>query len=399
MDKGNCCLVIADHCIHCVYDINVCAYVKHVMKDSNLNLSRYHRQILLTEVGQTGQKLLAESHAMVIGCGALGCVVSDLLVRAGVGQITIIDRDLVEITNLQRQTLFNEADANNHSPKAEAAQQHLQKINSSIKINAIVDDFNYLNAEKYTQSVDVLIDGLDNFDTRFLLNDIAVKNTIPYIYGGAVSTYGMTTTILPHYHKDNNNNNLDTRYDNNLATPCLRCIFHKAPPPGSSPTCDTVGVLASVVYIIASIQAAEAIKVLLHKYDCINRSLISINLWTNQWNNLKLDSAYKDNECPACQQNVFEYLDGTKSNLATTLCGNNAVQIHPPVNFNCDLNNIAKRIQNTSQITVTHYFLQTIINDGDNQYEITLFATGRAIIKGTTSPEKARVIYDRYIGS
>ena len=242
-------------------------------------LSRYHRQALLPGFGEEAQRRLLGSTAFILGCGALGSMAAELLARAGVGHLAIVDRDFVEITNLQRQVLFDERDVEAAIPKAEAARKRLARINSTVRVTAIVDDLNHGNIARYASGADILVDGLDNFETRYLANDYAVRHGVPYVYGGAVGTTGAAFAILPHTAEG------DAPWEKitggSRATPCLRCLFEEAPPPGTTPTCDTVGVLASAVTTIASFQVAETLKVLTGNFDRVCPTLLNIDLWTN----------------------------------------------------------------------------------------------------------------------
>jgi adenylyltransferase/sulfurtransferase len=229
------------------------------LSDPADNLDRYHRQTLLPGIGDAGQRRLLATHALIVGCGALGSCLADALARAGVGTLTIVDRDLVEITNLQRQILYDESDVREGMPKAEAAARRLREINSSIDIRPVIDDFDARNAERLSGGADIIIDGLDNFETRYLLNDLAVARGLPYIYGGAVGTQGMSVPILPHPRKRVGSGGAIS-WDEEDSTPCLRCIFPDPPPPGSSPTCDTAGVLGPLVSMVAAHQATQALK-------------------------------------------------------------------------------------------------------------------------------------------
>jgi len=325
------------------------------------------------------------------------------LTRAGVGTITIVDRDVVETTNLQRQILFDEADVADALPKAEAARQKLQRINSAIDIRAHVDDFNASNAEHYADGVDVIVDGLDNFETRYLLNDLAVHRGTAYIYGGAVGTTGMQFTVLPR--PSDKSVAGSAVWTAEQATPCLRCVFPEAPPAGTSPTCDTVGVLGPVVNIVAAAQCAAVIKLLTGNVDRIDRRMLSVDLWTNQLRHFEL-AERPSPECPCCGQGHFDYLEGGTTSRATSLCGRDAVQIVPAArrsNGAMDFHALAQRLQPHGEFAITPHVLRGSFSrergETGRVLELTLFANGRAIIKGTTEPELARTIYARYVGS
>ncbi|MCZ6834798.1 MAG: ThiF family adenylyltransferase [Planctomycetota bacterium] len=367
-------------------------------------LARYHRQILLPGIGDAGQMRLMQSNALLVGCGALGTVIAETLVRAGIGSLTIIDRDVVDITNLQRQVLFYEEDVALGMPKAEAAANRLCRINTKVRINIFVDDFNVSNAERLASNADLILDGLDNFETRYLLNDLAVKLGKPYLYGGAVGTTGMTMPILPHPLKREGPAGRIT-WDEDQSTPCLRCVFPEAPPPGSSPTCDTVGVLGPVVNIIASIQSAQAIKLLTGNLDAIDMRMLNVDLWANEFKHFDVSNARDGDNCPCCGQGKFEHLAGELGSKTTSLCGRNAIQITPgqgdPVEV--DLMAIATKLMTHGKLQANKYLIRfTLKQDSERDeepIEMTLFPNGRAIIKGTDQPEVAKSIYAKYVGS
>jgi molybdopterin-synthase adenylyltransferase len=361
------------------------------------DLARYHRQTLLPGFGESGQRQLLDSTVLVLGCGALGSVAADMLARAGVGHLIIVDRDFVELSNLQRQVLFDEQDVADSIPKAEAAKRKLAKINSAIKVTAIVDDINHTNIERYAKTADILVDGLDNFETRYLANDLAVKTGRPYVYGAAVGTTGMAFTVMPHA---TGSTAWETHESGNLATPCLRCLFEEPPPPGTSPTCDTVGVLGSVVAIIANRQAAESLKILTGNFDRVSRTLLNLDLWANEILQLKVNKAYEKGNCPCCKQRRFEYLDGKTGSSAASLCGRNAVQLRQKQDSkDVDLGAIATRLGKQGQVSINEFMLRVQIRDNDKDYEVTLFPDGRAIVKGTDEPKVARSVFAKYVGA
>ena len=361
------------------------------------DLARYHRQMLLPGFGEAGQRRLLGSTALLLGCGALGSVSADLLARAGVGHLVIIDRDIVELSNLQRQVLFDENDAAQSLPKAVAAQRRLGRVNAGVRVSAIVDDINHTNIERYATGVDILVDGLDNLETRYLANDLAVQNGLPYIYGAAVGSTGMAFSILPH-------SGLDTPWERDgkvdLATPCLRCLFAEVPPAGTSPTCDTVGVLSPAVGIVANFQAAETLKILTGNYAQVSRTLLNLDLWANEILQLEVSNACESGDCPCCKRRSFDYLDGGAGSNTTALCGRDAVQLRQRREAeHVDLEAIARRLRQHGTVECNEFILRTQINDGNRRYEITLFPNGRAIIRGTSEPGVARSIYARYVGS
>lgn len=353
----------------------------------NPDLTRYHRQMLLPGFGERGQRKLLDSTALLLGCGALGCVAANMLARAGVGHLRIVDRDFIEMTNLQRQVLFDEQDVADGIPKAVAAKRKLARINSQVKVTAVVDDINYRNIEPLADGVDIFIDGLDNFETRYLVNDLAVKKGTPYMYGGAVGTVGMAYAIRPNA-------------DDSKATPCLRCLFEQAPPPGASATCDTAGVIGPVVAMIANFQVNEALKILTGNIGRVNPTLLNIDLWTNSFMQLKVAHARDDGDCPCCKRNQFDYLEGKAGSSSTSLCGRNAVQlVHRQQVDHIDFEAIAARLQEHGPVTTNEFMLRANINEDGKDYELTVFEDGRAIIKGTSDMSVARGVYSKYIGS
>jgi adenylyltransferase/sulfurtransferase len=261
---------------------------------------KYSRRLLFPEIGEKGQQQLIRSQVVIFGCGALGSVQADALCRAGVGNIRIVDRDFLEESNLNARR-FSEEDVRKGLPKAIAAQRRLRQINSQVRIESLVSDVNHRNIEKFVEDVDCILDATDNFETRFLINDVAVKYKIPWIYGAAVGSHGLSMTVIP------------------LETPCLRCIFETMPPPGSSPTCDTAGVLGPIVNVIASIQVAEALKILTGNFHRVNRQMLFFDIWENSWKRLEVSSAREQGECPACKLGRFD-LSGRKDR-APLLCG------------------------------------------------------------------------------
>jgi adenylyltransferase/sulfurtransferase len=341
------------------------------------NDDRYSRQILFDGIGEQGQALLAHSRVIIIGCGALGAVAAETLARAGIGHLVIVDRDFVEESNLQRQIIFEESDALDRLPKAIAAATRLARVNSGIQIEPIVTDVNFENVEEIIAGADVVVDGTDNFETRFLINDACLKKKIPWIYGAAVGSYGLTMTIVPG------------------SSPCLRCVLEAMPEPGSGPTCDTAGVIMPIVTTIASIQAAEAMKLLTGHADELHRSLIRIDVWEFQFNRLDLSSFNDEDRCPACSRGEFEFLRGAGRQVTTTLCGRNAVQIARSGAGALNFAALAERLKPSGEVAFNDFLLRFRV-DG---YDITVFRDARSIIRGTTDPAVARGLYARYIGA
>ncbi len=338
---------------------------------------RYSRQILFENIGEEGQARLARSKVVIIGCGALGAVQAETLARAGVGRLILVDRDFVEESNLQRQIMFEESDALNRLPKAVAAASRIARVNSDIQVEPLVTDLNFENVEEIIAGANVVLDGTDNFETRFLINDACVKSKTPWIYGAAVGSYGLTMTIVPG------------------SSPCLRCVLEAMPEPGSGPTCDTAGVIMPIVTTIASIQAAEALKLLTGQADWLHRSLIRIDVWNFEFNRLDLSGFDARDRCPACRQGEFEYLRGSGRQVTTTLCGRNAVQIARSGGGVIDFPALADRLKQAGEVAFNDFLLRFRV-DG---YDITVFRDARSIIRGTTDPAVARGLYSRYIGA
>lgn len=347
------------------------------------NASRYSRQILFEKVGREGQQKLLGASAVLFGCGALGTVIASTLVRAGLGFLRICDRDFIERDNLQRQVLFDESDIAANLPKAQAAARKLRCINSSITVEPHVVDVNPDNIAELAGDAELLLDGTDNFETRFLINDLAVKTNRPWIYGAVIGSTGLCMTIVPG------------------RTPCLRCIFEEAPPPEMSPTCDTAGVLGSAVNVVASLQAVEAMKILMGRLDEINPNLVQLDVWTGRFMSLDVRSARGSGTCPCCARGQFDFLNGRRTSAGTTLCGRDAVQIAAPprdaASSRVDFAALAARLASvaTAPIRYNDYLLRIQIAP----YEMTLFPDARAIIKGTSDPARARSLYARYFGS
>jgi molybdopterin-synthase adenylyltransferase len=333
---------------------------------------RYSRQILFRGIGSAGQQKLSAGRVAIVGCGAIGSAVASLLARSGVGRIRIIDRDYVESSNLQRQSLFDEADASESLPKAIAAARKLAAFNSQIVVEPQVADLTPANIDALLSDVQLILDGADNFETRYLVNDFAVKNSLPWIYTAAVSSYGVTMNILPGQ------------------TACLACMFPD-PPRGALETCDTAGILNSAVNLAASIAATEALKFMVGAETQLRRTLLSFDLWCNERAEVAADKPRPG--CRTCAQHEFPHLSG-EGRPHITLCGRNSVQIHErhrPI----DLAQMSERLQ--SHGTVKHN--DFVLKFWHDPYEMTLFPDGRAIIKGTTDTAIARSLYARYVGN
>jgi molybdopterin-synthase adenylyltransferase len=342
----------------------------------SLPSQRYSRQILLPAIGPEGQERLSRSRVVIVGCGGLGTVQADMLCRAGVGHLRIIDRDFVEESNLQRQTLFCEQDVLDNLPKAVAAEKRLYAVNSSVQVEGVVADVNHRNIAVLLEEPDCILDATDNFEIRYLINDYAIWKKIPWVYGAAVSSYGMCMPILPH------------------ETPCLRCVLETMPPPGSGPTCDTAGVLGPVINVIASLQVAEALKILAGKFDCLHRKLVQIDVWQNSWRAMDFSRALDRSQCRACGQGILEYLEGKGSSSAVTLCGRDSIQVNPVREVKLDLGQMSERLSSLGVVRCNEYLLRLAATE----FELTLFPDGRALFKGVKDTALARSLYARYIG-
>ncbi len=335
---------------------------------------RYIRQIIFPPLGEHGQARLLAARAVLIGCGANGTVIANTLARAGVGTLIIADRDFVELNNLQRQVLFDEDDVARGMPKAVAAAEKLKRINSSIAVEPVVTDVNAENVEDLIAGASIVLDGMDNFETRFLINDACVKNNIAWIYAGAVASYGMTMTIVPR------------------ETACLRCVFRQEPAPGTLPTCDTAGVIAPIVNVIGAIASVEAIKYLTGSATR-NAGMLHVDLWENSFETFRVQRWV---DCVACGQNKFEYLEGERGGTMTAhLCGRNAVQVNPGRGHAINLVSLAEQLQSVGQVSVNEYLVKFTID----KYELTIFPDARAIVKGTEDPTVARSVYAKYVGT
>jgi molybdopterin/thiamine biosynthesis adenylyltransferase len=333
---------------------------------------RYSRQILFREIGEQGQERLLASHAVIVGCGALGSLQAMALAGAGVGRLSIIDRDYVETSNLQRQFLFDESDAAEALPKAAAAERHLRRINSGIEIHGIIEDLNPSNAGELLDGAEVILDGTDNFETRYLINDFAVSRGIPWIYGAAVSSYGLTMPVIPG------------------RTACLRCVYPE-PPAGAQPTCDTAGVLNALTAAIASLQVADAMKILSGRCEALIPHITTIDVWSGSIR--QIDQPPRDPDCPTCAHRNFIHMSGG-TRAPVSLCGRNAVQIHAvtrPIN----LAELKTRLDPLGQVRANEFALRFV----RAPFEMTIFPDGRAIIKGTTDPGIARSLYAQYVGN
>jgi molybdopterin/thiamine biosynthesis adenylyltransferase len=333
--------------------------------------SRYSRQSRFAPVGEAGQRRIREASVAVVGCGALGTVEAEILARAGVGRLRLIDRDFVEWSNLQRQFLYSEADAESALPKSIAAAKRLEQVNSQVEIEPLVADLTPANVEELLENVDLIVDGTDNFEARFLINDFAVREGRPWIYAAAVGSYGLKLPIVPGQ------------------TACLRCVYPE-PPKGSQPTCETDGVIAPITAVIASLACGDALKILATGADSIVARMTTVDVWSGEIRQTKPPA--RDPACPCCAERDFAHLDGQRR-APISLCGRNAVQIHErsrPV----DLVELAERLAPFAVVRANDFAVRASIES----FELTVFPDGRAIIKGTTDPGIARGVYARYVG-
>lgn len=354
------------------------------MKHSPPDFARYARQMLLPQIGTAGQQLLAKSRVLLVGCGALGCHVADQIVRAGVGYVRLCDRDIVEMTNLQRQPLFDEQDAKIGSAKAFAAARRLAAVNSAIVIEPAVVDVWSGNAEELAivegRPVDLILDGTDNVPTRYLLNDLAVKQGIPWVYAACVGTESRMMGIHP------------------ASGPCLRCVFPTPPAGNELPTCDTAGVLQAAAAVAASLQATAAIKILTNQWQASDYRLWTMDLWSGRASSIDLQDA-KESDCPCCGHRDFKFLDGDASEMAISLCGRNAIQIRPSHPWqSSDFDRAVTRLRDAGRTEGNLFFSRCRLDDPPG-IMITCFKDGRLVVDGTADPGRAKSICARYIGT
>ena len=315
-------------------------------------------------------------NAVLVGCGALGCTSANLLVRSGISRLKIIDRDFIEESNLQRQLLFDEDDIKQNLPKSIAAQKKLQKVNSHIQIEPVVVDLNPSNIEILLEKADVVIDGTDNFETRFLINDYCVKKKIPWIYGACIGSTGISMNIIP------------------TKTPCLRCLLENIPSFGTTETCDTQGVIAPIASVIASIQVAETLKILSNNVNALSKDLVKIDLWRNEITRIHISTSDVNAHCMTCKHHNYEFLNKKKYTMTTSLCGRNAVQILNLNGSKLDLQGLASLLEKIGDVSFNNFLLRLKLD----KYEMTVFPDGRSIISGTNDISIAKGLYAKYIG-
>lgn len=332
-------------------------------------MERYSRQTIFPKIGKEGQKKLLESKVLIIGIGALGSNIANNVVRIGFGTVKIVDRDYVELTNIQRQILFDEEDIGEH--KALVACEKLKKINSSISIEPKVTDVNYKNIEEMIQDVDIVLDGTDNMETRLLINDACVKHDKPWVYGAVIGSIGMSMNILP-------------------KGPCFKCFVKELPAPGSLQTCDTAGILNTTPSIIAAYETTEAMKILL-KDKNVSKNMIYTDIWERIFDNFEIK---KREDCTCCAKKDFEFLTSKYDYQMNSLCGSNAVQIVPPENEGINMKLLEETLNKIGTVRSTEGILEFEID----KYRFTIFSSGSAIIRGTTDKDLAKSLYAKYIG-
>lgn len=346
------------------------------MLNNNFDDHRYSRQILFSGIGEEGQAQLEKHTVAIVGCGALGSSHANMLARAGVKRLRIIDRDFVELSNLQRQTLFKEKHARDHTPKAIAIQEELRDINAEVEVEPKVYDFNASNCKALLSGVDLVVDGTDNFETRFLLNEYCVKHELPWIYGACVAAYGMSFNIIPG------------------ETACLQCLFRAIPTSNMGMTCETAGIIGPIVHLVSSFQVNEALKFLCGKRDLMRRTLLAIDMWRNQIQELRIPEDKVSVDCPVCAMSKYDFLEANTGSHVTSLCGRDAIQITPVETATLNLEALAETLSEIGHTELNPYLLRLTLGDEI----ITIFNDGRAMIKGTKDEARARSLYAKYVG-
>ena len=350
-----------------------------VQIDMSPDLERYSKQVLFAQIGAAGQARLLESRAVLFGCGALGTVLAETLVRAGIGFLRIVDRDFVEISNLQRQILFDESDVSGRLPKAIAATQKLARINSGVTVEPVVADVDHTNILGFVGGMDLILDGSDNFELRFLINDASLETGIRWIYAGVIGSHGQVMPVFPGQ------------------SACLRCLIERVPDSGMIETCDTAGVIGPAVQIVASVAAVDALKILSGRPDQVSRTLTYVDAWEGIYRRLNVADLRERADCPACKRGERSWLSGQQGSRTSVLCGRNAVQVAPPHReTDLSLAELADKLRGVGEVQLNAYLLRFSPSEG--QYELTLFRDGRAIIKGTEDLSVARALYSRYVG-
>jgi adenylyltransferase/sulfurtransferase len=343
------------------------------------SLDRYSRQIKFAGIGPAGQQKLRESKVLLCGCGALGSILADTLVRAGVGTLRIVDRDFVDLTNLQRQVLYDEEDVAAHLPKAIVAANKLGRVNSQVILEPHVADVNCRNIREYVDGVDLILDGTDNFETRFLINDISLETRIPWIFGGVIGSHGQAMTVFPYQ------------------SACLRCVIESPPEPGMADTCDTAGVIAPAVHMVTSLQSTMALKILSGQASLVEPQLSIVDVWSCSFRQMSIQGLREQGDCPACgSQGRRDWLNGTHAFQSTVLCGRNSVQIAPSEKVKLSLEELADRMMTLGNVMRNPFLLR--FTPTGLELQVTVFRDGRAIVQGTEDVTIARSIYARFIG-
>jgi len=338
--------------------------------------ARYLRQMRFPAIGEAGQAGIGQGRVVLVGCGALGAGIAEMLVRSGVGTLVLVDRDVVDETNLGRQSTYTEADVRQRLPKAAALAAHLASFNPLVSVIPGVAEFTVGNAERLLDGAQLVLDGTDNLETRYLINDLCVRAGVPWIYGACVGASGMTATVIPG------------------ETPCLRCLFPDPPPPGTLETCETAGIIAPAAMLVASVQVAEALKWLSGAHGAMRRSLLRFELWP--WRTLELGAGSKPRpDCPCCAQREFSFALATANPRAAVLCGRNAVQIRFLAQGQVDLGSLAERLGRIHQVQRNDW----ILHFEAERVHFTIFEDGRALLSGVNDPVAARSLFDRVVGS
>jgi len=341
-------------------------------------LDRYRKQILFAPVGIAGQQRLQAATAVVLGCGALGSASSEMLARAGVGRLRIVDRDFVDLSNLQRQSLFTEQDVAERLPKAVAAARRLRAINSRIEIDPLVEDAGPHNILRLIQAADIVVDGTDNFETRYLLNDAAQETRIPWVHAGCVGSVGQMMAIRPG------------------KTACLRCVLPEPPVPGTTETCDSAGVIAPAIQIMASLQVVDVLKILTGQADLIPPVLTIVDVWNLSLRHINLAGVSQAQNCPCCQGTERLWLQGQRGTQSAVLCGRNSVQLAPALSEQGSLAQLADRLRSSGEVRSNPFLV--VFRPHDGEFELTIFQDGRVIVTGTNDPAEARSVHARYLG-
>lgn len=344
-----------------------------------MDLGRYRKQMLFGPIGEEGQQRISEAKVLLCGCGALGSVIADILARAGVGCLRIVDRDFVELSNLQRQVLYDEEDVARQVPKAIAAAERLRKVNSEIEIEPIVADVERTNVMEFARGMDIIVDGLDNFETRFLLNDVSLSLGIPWVHGGCVGSYGQVMTFVPGQ------------------TPCYVCVMGEETSTTTGETCDTAGVIAPAIHAVAAQEAVETLKWLVAPGEGVESSLLHLDVWHGTWQRMEM-SGLMEVDCPTCKGGKRRWLMGDRGSSTTVLCGRNSVQISPAEKLTerLDLAELEASLARTGRVSRNPYLLR--FEPDESELMLTLFPDGRLIVQGTQEPQVARQVYSRYFG-